>query len=157
MKKIIFCMIVCLLLCLTACSTQPIEEEIPSQPTIAFESIFTLEDIVNFSGILVTQIQNFEDGSIGYFNEDFSEAVYMSYSEMSLTDFDVMLQGFAEIGSLVDAPNLSEKAVWCESSCNLLIFENGKALDIRVLYDTARPNDSLLAARQLGCVLLESL
>ncbi len=157
MKKIIFGVLVCLLLCLTACSAQLIEEDLPPEPTIAFESIFTTEQITNLTGIAVTQIQNFEDGSIAYFNEDFSQAVYMSYSEMSLADFDVMLQGFAQIGSLVDAPNLSEKAVWCENSCNLLIFENGKALDIQVQYDTARPNDSLLAARQLGCALLESL
>ncbi len=156
MRKIIYGIMACLLLCLTACGAQPLEEDFPPEPTIAFESIFTIEKVKDLSGISVTQIQNFNDGSIAYFNEDFSEAIYMSYSEMSIADFDTMLQGFSEIGTLVDAPNLSEKAVWCENSCNLLIFENGKALDIQVQYDTARPNDSLLAARQLGYVLLQN-
>jgi len=68
--------------------------------------------------------------------------------------FDAMLEGFSAAGTLTDAPNLGEKAVWCEEQLNLLVYAEGVTLDIRVEYATARPNDSLLAARHLAALLI---
>ena len=55
------------------------------------------------------------------------------------------------------APNLSERAVWFSDALDLLVFTGTYALDVRVEYATPRPDDSLLAARQLAALLCEQL
>lgn len=155
MKKSILVFVILLLLLTVGCKAPMEEEELPVAPSIAFDTLLTIEQVKEATDVSVTQTQNFEDGSIGYFSEDSSESIYMSYTEMDLTAFDEMLQELALFGTLTDAPNLSEKAVWCEQTGNLLVYDDGRALDIRVQYATPHPNNSLLASRQLAALLLE--
>ncbi len=156
-KSIALILSVYLLLLFTACSEkQPAEEETITPP-LQLSTLLTADEVTEATGIAVTQPQQFTDGSAGYFSDDQTEVAYVAAKEATVAEFDDMVTAFSSAGELTDAPNLGEKAVWCEGLVDLLVYANGWALDIRVEYATDRPNDSLLAARQLAALLIEKI
>jgi len=157
MKKVWILLLAVLLVgvCLCGCNETPnTDDDLPPDTSVAIAPLLTADEIYEASAIRVGDPQEFEAGAVGYFSEDNTAAVYVAAQETTKEQFDAMLEGFSAAGTLTDAPNLGEKAVWCEEQLNLLVYAEGVTLDIRVEYATARPNDSLLAARHLAALLI---
>ncbi len=158
MKKL-FALLACIsiLACFSACAEKEPPEEELIEPPLQLTTLLTAGEVQQATGIMVGEPQQFNDGSAGYFSNDQLQVVYVAAMETDAVGFDEMVTAFSAAGELIDAPNLGEKAVWCESMVDLLVYANGWALDIRVEYTPTDANDSLLAARQLAALLIEKI
>lgn len=161
MKKYrVLILAVIFVLCLAACSgtgnTVETETDVPEQPPQISEYV-TMEQVATATAITVAKVEQFRDGSAGYFSEDGAQAVYVSAQKMTAAEFDAMYTQLAAGTSLTDAPNLAQKAFWYEDVCALTAFTGSYALEIRVEYAIPDANTALLAARQLAVVLMEKI
>ncbi len=147
-----------LVTCVVGCGEAPdTDDDLPPDVSVEIIPLLTAEDVWQASGIRVGEPQDSEEGAIAYFSEDRLSAVYVAAQKTSREAFDTMKENLSLAGTLVDAPNLGDTAVWCEEQCSLLVYTNGKTVDVRVEYATPRPNDSLLAARQIAALLIEKM
>jgi hypothetical protein len=145
------------LLCvITGCGQQP--EQSPTEMVVQMSSYLLPDEVRTAVGFSVGEPLEIADGSVAYTSVDGGSIVYVSSKEMSRESFDSMMTEIAGNGSqYIDAPNLGEKAYWIEDEVNLLVYAKGVGVDVRVEYATHRPNDSLLAARQLAALYLEKI
>ncbi len=160
MKKVWILFLAILLVCLSLCGCNAVpdtDDDLPPDTSVAIAPLLTTDEIYEACGLRVGEPQEFAEGAVGYFTEDNLSAVYVAAQETTKEQFDAMTEGFSAAGTLTDAPNLGEKAVWCEDQLNLLVYAAGVTLDIRVEYATSRPNDSLLAARHIAALLIEKM
>lgn len=153
-------LLLCALLSFAACAntSQPIEdaEEEIKEP-LNLSTLLTREQVEEATGIAVGEAEAVTDGSAAYFSADGAQAVYISSMEMSAEKFDEMRETLSASAAVIDAPNLAEKAFWYEEQYVLTVYENGRALEIRVEYAPANANTALLASRQLAVLLLEKM
>lgn len=161
MKRFIaFLLLCCLLLSLVACSKpqeEPIvEEDEPIKEPFQTTTLLTSAEVQHATGIAVGEAQQAADGQAVYVSAD-QQIVYLDVQEMTATAFDEMLTTLSAEVDTTDAPNLGEKAVWCESLLNLYVYADGWGMEIRVEYAPTNADDSLLASRQLAVLLLEKL
>ncbi len=160
MKKIgtLFLAGVLFLMCFFGCGEAPdTDDDLPPDVSVDIISLLTADDIWQASGIRVGGPQDSAEGAVAYFSEDSLAAVYIAAQKTSEAEYVAMKENLSLAGTLVDAPNLGDAAVWCEEQCSLLVYTAGKTVDVHVAYATARPNDSLLAARQIAALLIEKM
>lgn len=160
MKKIWILLLAVLVMgvCFCGCNTtSDTDDDLPPDTSVAIAPLLTADEIYEASAIRVGEPQEFAAGAVGYFSEDNMSAVYVAAQEMTKEQFDAMAESFSATGTLADAPNLGEQAVWCEEQLDLLVYASGVTLDIRVEYATARPDDSLLAARHIAAILIDKM
>lgn len=156
MKKILSILLCgCLLLGFAACGESPAVDEEEEATVLQVSAFLSKEDVRSATGIAVGDPDDSMDGSVGYFSADTTDAVYVAVQAVSTAEFEEMLSSLTSVYTLTDAPNLGEKAVWCEELVYLLVYANGMAYDVRVEYAQPHPNNSLLAARQIAALLLE--
>lgn len=155
---ILFLVIALLVVCVVGCGQVPnTDDDLPPDVSVDIIPLLTVEDVWQASGIRVGEPQDSAEGAVAYFSEDNLAAVYVAAQKTAKEEFDTMKENLSLAGTLVDAPNLGETAVWCEEQMSLLVFVDGKTVDVRVEYATPRPNDSLLAARQIAALLIEKM
>lgn len=157
-KRIFLILFCCLLLLLAACGEkEPAKEDEVIEPPLQMSTLLTAAQVQEATGIAVVEPQQFTDGSVGYFSADQREVAYIAGMEMTAAAFEDMVTTMSAGFDVIDAPNLGEKAVWCESQLGLYAYADGWAWDIHVEYDPVDANDSLLAARQLAALLMEAI
>ncbi len=155
---ILFLAVALLAVCVVGCGEAPnTDDDLPPDLSVDIIPLLTAEDVWQASGIRVGEPQDSAEGAVAYFSEDNLAAVYVAAQKTAKEEFDAMKENLSAAGTLVDAPNLGETAVWCEEQMSLLVFTDGKTIDVRVEYATSRPNDSLLAARQIAALLIEKM
>lgn len=156
-KYMIFGCIAVLLICFAGCAGTPVEET-PELPPVQVSAYLTAQEVRTAVGFSVDEPLEMADGSVAYSSLNDTSIVYFSSQKMSRTEYDSLIQTIKDAGGVsTGAPNLGEAAFWFENDVNLFVYASGYAMDIRVEYATARPNDSLLAARQLAAVFIEKL
>ncbi len=150
--------VVLLAVCIVGCGKTPnTDDDLPPDVSVDILPLLTPEDVWNASGIKVGEPQDSEEGAVAYFSEDTFSTVYVAAQETTRAAFDTMKENLVLAGTVVDAPNLGDVAFWCEAQCSLIVYANGKTIDVQVTYATDRPNDSLLAARQIAALLIEKM
>ena len=159
-KYLILVWMLGLIVCLVACSqteyaTDTQTDMVEQPPEIS--KFITDEQVLEATGITVANVEQFRDGSAGYFSEDGTQAVYVSAQKMSAAEFDAMRTQLEAGSTLTDAPNLAEKAFWYEDVYALTAFTGNYALEVRVEYANSDANTALLAARQLAVILMEKI
>ena len=146
-----------LAVCLCGCGSTNTDDDLPTNMSIDVRPFLTKEDVWKASGVKVGEPQDSEEGAIAYFSEDTLSAVYVAARKTTKEDFDAMKDNLALVGTVVGAPNLGDVAYWCEEQGSLLVYVDGKTVDVQVAYATPRPNDSLLAARQIVALIIEKM
>lgn len=160
MKKlgILFLTVILLAVCTVGCGQTPnTDDDLPEDMSVDIIPLLSAEDVWNASGIKVGEPMDSEEGTVAYFSEDSLSGVYVAAQKTDKQAFDAMKESLATMGTLIDAPNLGDEAVWCEERLSLLAYVNGITIDVHVTYANARPNDSLLAARQIAALLIEKM
>lgn len=160
MKKLGILILVALMLalCVAGCGKAPdTDDDLPIDMSVDIIPLLSAEEVRQASGIKVEEPIDSAEGTVAYFSEDALSGVYVAAQKTDRQTFDTMKENLLLIGALTDAPNLGEEAVWCEAQQSLLVYVNGVTIDVHVTYATPRPNDSLLAARQIAALLLEKM
>lgn len=149
MKKI--CILAVCLCVLTACA-QPIapSEDIPERV-----ALITPAEVGDAVGVTVGEPQFMWEEDVAYSSENGSVLAQISVKELTAAEFAAMRDSLSSSGTVIDAPHLGEVAFFDEASCNLMVYSAGRAMNVCVTYASHRPNDSLVAARQLAALTLE--
>lgn len=142
----------------SACGEVPSSDTLPTEQPIGIVNMLTADQIYAATGLHFGEAQQASADEVAYFTADQSAAVYIAAKKMTEAEYEETVAAFIQNGSTAtDAPNLSARAVWFADVSDLLVFTGEYALDVRVEYATPRPDDSLLAARQLAALLCERL
>lgn len=161
MKKRIFVLLLtCLLACLVACGsneTVVLPEEEPLPPPTQMSEFLSIDEVKQATGIQIVESEQHNDGSAAYFSADHMNLVYIASQEMDAAAFDALREEMSQSFAVSEAPNLAEKAFWCEELLTLYAQADGIAVEIRVEYTPADAGESLLAARQLAVLLLDKM
>ncbi len=147
-----------MLFAFSACGEAPPSDTLPTVQPIGIVDMLTAEQIYGATGLRFGAAQQASADEVAYFTQDQSAAVYIAAKRTTAEEYEAMIAALIQNGSKATvAPNLSERAVWFSDALDLLVFTGTYALDVRVEYATPRPDDSLLAARQLAALLCEQL
>lgn len=147
-----------MLFAFSACGEAPPSDTLPTVQPIGIVDMLTAEQIYGATGLRFGAAQQATADEVAYFTADQSAAVYIAAKKMTEAEYEETVAAFIQNGSTAtDAPKLSARAVWFADVSDLLVFTGTYALDVRVEYATPRPDDSLLAARQLAALLCEQL
>lgn len=160
MKKlgILLLAVVLFALCAVGCGGTPnTDDDLPIDMSVDIIPLLSADDVWRASGIRVGEPIDSAEGAVAYFSEDNLSGVYVAAQKTDKQVFDTMRENLSTVGALVDAPNLGDEAVWCEDQLSLLVYVDGITVDVQVTYANPRPNDSLLAARQIVALLTEKM
>ena len=160
MKKlgIVFLTALLFVMCAVGCGQTPnTDDDLPVDMSVDIIPLLTADDVYKASGIKVGEPIDSAEGAVAYFSEDSLSCVYVAAQKSNKEAFDAMCANLATAGTLTDAPNLGDAAVWCEEQVSLLVYVNGVTVDVNVAYADPNPNDSLLAARQIAALLIEKM
>lgn len=154
-----YLLLLCCVLSFAGCgkTRSDVTEDSSDVSATDLSAFLTAQQVRDATGFAVGEPIRYADGGVGFYSADGQSSVYVDRQEMSAEQFDALLASFADNDmTLIDAPELGERARWCEEALELVVYARGYALDVQVTYGTSRPNDSLLAARQLAALLLET-
>lgn len=156
--------VICVCMCMAACTQEapsdtPLStyDEPPIPDPLQVSSLLTVEEVQQVTDIDGLAVEQALDGAARFATVDQMQSVDLAAEEMTAAVFDETMQTLSAQCELTAAPNLGEKALWCDDLSSLYVYANGWALDIHVEYHPANKEDSLLAARQLAVLMMDKL
>ena len=165
MKRIVWLLVaLCLMLTgLTGCGQEPPkpEEEVPLALSdkellaIPLDETFSLEEMSGILGVTVTGCSSFDSGTaVAYQDEGGIAVAIVSVMKTAKDAFDEAVNDYGDDARAT--PNLGQAAYWA-SAGELLVYDDGYAVSVRVMLPDAREDNLLSASRQIAALLLERL